>query len=271
MLDTFKKEVWARFIFAFFVFFTLWWLYLRFVDPLHIQNQIFSALYGTVALVGAIFGIHTSNKWGGYKSLVGRSILMFSLGLLLQEFGQIVYSFYVFFLNVDIPYPSIGDLGYFGSIPCYIYGIWLLGSASGVKITSKQLSSLFLAILIPIALLTGAYILFLQGYEFDWSSPLTVLLDFGYPFGEAIYISVAILTYLLSRKVLGGVMKEKVLFILFALLIQFFADYTFLYLARYDTVLPGGINDFLYLIAYFTMSLGLVRLKTVFDSLKGGR
>jgi len=35
-----------------------------------------------------------SRKWGGLRSVMGKAILMFSLGLVAQEFGQLSYAFY---------------------------------------------------------------------------------------------------------------------------------------------------------------------------------
>jgi hypothetical protein len=236
MLATLKKENSAKILTFLFVIFTLWWGYLHLFGASDLQNQIFGASYGLLALAGAVFGFLSSLKWGGWKSLLGRSIMMFSLGLFAQEFGQIMYSIYTFFLHVEIPYPSLGDLGYFGSIPLYIYGTFLLARVSGVRVQAKSLNILAQAILIPLILLVASYFLFLRGYVFEGSTPLIIFLDFGYPFGEAIYISLAILTYLLSRKVLGGVMRSKVLYILFSLVIQFFSDYTFLYLSRYGSI-----------------------------------
>jgi hypothetical protein len=112
------------------------------------------------------------------------------------------------------------------------------------------------------------YSLFLVQYEFDWSNPLKILLDFGYPLGQAIYISIGLLSYLLTRGVLGGVMKGKVLFILFALCIQFLADYTFLFQTIHNNWYVGGINDYIYFIAYFVMTLALLRLNTVLMKLR---
>lgn len=267
MKKTIKQDHGAMFLTFLFLFFTVWWMSLHFLSASEFQNQVFSALYGIVALFGAVYGVHVALKWGGMKSLMGKSIIMFSLGLFAQEFGQLVYSFYNFFLHVPLPYPSIGDIGYFGSIPFYIWGVVLLAKISGIKLRNLSMGSVLQAVIIPFVILVVGYLLFLKDYVFDWSSPLTIILDFGYPLGEAIYISLAILTYLLSRKVLGGIMRGKILFILFALLVQFLADYTFLYFSHYSTVIPGGVNDYIYLISYFLMSLALIQLKTVYDDL----
>jgi hypothetical protein len=264
MLLAINKNKSFIFLLTIFLLFSAWWIYLQIeVKHTDIRYQLFSSMYGVVALLGSIYGFIYSRNWGGLKSVVGRAIFMFSLGLFAQEFGQLVYSYY-YFANKTIPYPSLGDLGYFGSIPCYIYGVLLLAHASGVKFSLKSVSSKIQAVIIPIVMLIASYFIFLQGYQFDWSQPLKIFLDFGYPFGEALYVSFAFLTLLLSRDILGGIMKYRVLIILAALFVQYLCDFTFLYQANNNTVYPGGINDYMYLISYFIMSLGLLQFNIHF-------
>lgn len=262
MINVLKKQRYAQVLTGFFLFLTCWWLLLRATTvPEDINNQIFAAVYGAVALIGALGGIMAARKWGFTRSLMGRAMLMFSLGLLAQEFGQLSYSYYIYFLKIEVPYPSVGDIGYFGSIPFYIYGVLLFAKASGVTVTLKSISNQLKAVIVPLGMLVFSYIVFLKGYEFDFSQPLTVFLDFGYPLGQAIYVSLAFLTYLLSRKILGGVMKNKILFILFALTVQYCADYMFLYQAAKGGWFAGGLNDYIYLISYYLMSMGLLQMR----------
>ncbi len=108
---------------------------------------------------------------------------------------------------------------------------------------------------------------FLRGDEFDFSDPLQVVLDFGYPLGEAIYISIAMLTYSLSRDILGGVMRSKILFLIVAFVMQYIAEFNFLVQSSNGTWVNGGYGDYLYFLAYFTMALGLIQLKNVFSKL----
>jgi len=83
-----------------FIFFAAWWVFLQlFVDKGNVIYYIFSASYGVMALYGGICGIHTSLKWGGIKTLLGRAILVFSLGLFMQEFGQVAYSYCAWVIN----------------------------------------------------------------------------------------------------------------------------------------------------------------------------
>lgn len=268
MRRTIKVDSRGKVVIVLLVILSLWWIWLQFLPQDNFRNQLYSATYGIMALFGGIFGLSVSKSWGFTRSVVGKAALMFSLGLLAQEFGQISYSLIYFIkANHEVPYPSIGDVFYFGSIPLYIYGILLLARASGVHIGMRSFINKMQAIIIPAIILTISYMYFLKGYEFDWSAPITIFLDFGYPLGQAIYISMAILTYLLSRKVLGGMMKKGVLYILLSLVLQYAADYFFLYQNSQGTWRAAGINDYMYLIAYFAMTISLLQLNTLLSGM----
>ena len=191
---------------------------------------------------------------------MGRGIIYFSIGLLLQSFGQSVFSYYTTILGVDIPYPSIADVGYFGSIVLYILGIASIARVSGVGMRLRNFGGKSLALIIPTVILIFSYAFFLSGYTFDWSSPLRIFLDFGYPLGEAMYVSLAVLALILSRNILGGVMKSSLTFLMMALVVQYFADFNFLYQAAGATWINGGYGDFLYTFAYFLMAISLVKI-----------
>jgi len=264
MEDTIKKEFSARLAVILFGFLSVWWLILL-ASGLreNIHNYLFGAVYGVMALVGGLTGLSISKTWGGAKSSVGKAIMFLALGLLAAEFGQLVFSFYNIFLGVEIPYPSLADLGFFANIPLYSIGIFYLAQLSGVFMTLKKFSNKILVVTIPVLLLVFSYILFLQGYEYDWSSPLKIFLDLGYPLGQAFYVSLALLTYTLSRGMLGGIMKNRILFILFAFFAQYLADYNFLFQNSRGTWYNGGYGDYLYLAAYFLMTFGIIQLKTI--------
>lgn len=138
-------------------------------------------------------------------------------------------------------------------------GVVFVAKASGIRLSLKNIESKIKAILIPLLVLLLGYYLFLQNYIFDWSHPLKILLDFGYPLGQAVYVSLAIITYLLSQKILGGIMRARIFFIIFALVIQFLSDYTYLYQSMNQSAYPGSVNDLLYLFAYLAMTLSLLQ------------
>lgn len=269
MFETLHKEWEAKVSLVFVMVVTLWWIWL-FASGVKesSQNYYFGATYGLICLFGGIIGLTISAKWGGLSSIIGRAIICLSLGLLTQEFGQLIFSYYNIFLHVEIPYPSLADVGFFGTIPFYIYGISLLAKAAGSKFSLKIVTNQIQVIILPIILLTVSYLVFLRNYEFDWTNPVRIFLDFGYPLGEALYISIAILTYSLSRNLLGGIMKGRILFLVFAFVLQYLAEFNFLYQNSNGTWVNGGYGDYLYFVAYTTMVFGLIRLKSVFHKME---
>lgn len=266
MRETIRTQWSAKVAIVLFIFFAFWGLSLHYLpknSPLH---EYFGSFYGVMALWGALCGIVISKHWGGFKSVMGKTILLFSLGLFAQEFGQIAYSYYIFYLHNEIPYPSLGDIGFFGTIPLYILGSFYLAKASGVNISLHSFQNKLQAVIIPAILLFIGYFLFLRDYVVDFSNPLKLFLDFGYPLGQAVYLSIGILTYSLTRKLLGGVMKKRILFFIAAFSAQFLADYSFIYFQ--DAYYPGSFIDFMYLIAYFLMTIAILQIETVYQKLR---
>ncbi len=246
-----------------FTFFTLWWIYREFFEAHRDSYRIweFYNLYFIIALYGGLLGVHTSLRWGGIKSLLGRSILAFSLGLFTQCFGQIAYSYYGIALHNPNVYPSIGDFGFFATIPFYIYGILLLAKASGINLSFRLFRERPMALLVPITILVSGYFMFLRNYIFDWANPIKIFLDFGYPLGDAIYVSIAILVFIFSRSILDGIMRTKASLILVALIVQFIADYIFAETS--STYYAGNYIDFLELLSYYLMTVALLSLKSI--------
>lgn len=256
-------------IFVLFLLLIVWRIGLAIVPMYNTDAnvQIWAASYQVVAWSGAIIGFVFAKRWGGYKSLLGKAVLAFSFGLLAQSFGQSVFSWY-FYTGNTLPYPSLADLGFFGSIPFYIYGMSCLSKVAGATFSLRSSVNKFWAIFIPAAILVASYAVFLRGYQFDPTQPLLkAFLDFGYPLGQAIYISIAILAYIFSKDILGGVMRNVILSFILALAIQYVADYTFLYQSMHGTFVGGGLDDCLYVLAYFFMSVSLVRLGVIFHQI----
>lgn len=244
-------------IFSFLLF--VFWLQIFFSGAKEADvNYIFGFLYAQIALIGGINGLLISKKWGGYKSYVGKGIIFFSLGLIGEWFGQTMWTYYNVVARVEIPYPSIGDIGYFSIIPLFALAIFYFAKAAGAKFSLKTLNGKIIAIAIPLIMVLISYNLFLKDLILDLSHPLRTFLDFGYPIGEAITISLALLTYSLSKGTLGGKMRGKILFLIFAMILQYISDSTFLYQAASGTYSNAGINDLLYLGSFTALALALI-------------
>ncbi len=253
-----------------FLGFVTWWAsFQHVVAKQGLAVQWYGGTYGVVALIGAVIGFSTAKKWGGHRTVLGKALMFFSLSLLAQEAGQLIYTYYIYGAKIQIPYPSWGDAAYFGSVLLYIWAAIFLAKAVGVKFSlKKRLSYKITAAVLPLILLVVSYAILLHHHQYNTSKPLTVFLDAGYPIGEALYISIATVAYLLSRKMLGGIMRSGILLIILALLIQYISDFNFVYQSSRGTYLSGKYADLLYLIAYFAMTSALIRFRTIYHRLR---
>ncbi len=269
MYHILKKNVFAVLASIFFLVLSIWWLTIT-VRGLTkgFENNAFTLVYPFFSLIGGGLGLIYAKRWGGFRSYFGASLSLFSFGLLAQFFGQAVYAYYIYIKGIEVPYPSLGDVGYFGSVLFYISGIFIMGKVLGLKNLLKSKGPQTLALIIPSVMLVLSYFIFLGNYSFDWSNPIKIILDFGYPLGEAMYVSIAILNILLSAKILGGIMKGPTRFMIFALVVQYISDFTFLYQANQGTWYVGGVNDYMYLVSYFLMTLSLLYIGGIFQKIR---
>ena len=242
-----------------FIIITLCWFLVHPFDPVNFtwQKNIWSSTYVLLSLVGGISGLVASKRWGGGQTVLGRAVLAFSVGLFLQSFGQLCYNYFTLAYHIQAPYPSVGDIGYFGSVIAYIYGGLVL--FKGMKFPMSGIHNKLVAVILPFAMLSFSYFVFLNSYQ-PTGSVLTTFLDFGYPLGQAVYVSVAVLLVFMSQKYLGGVMKQPIMLLFAALIVQYVCDFDFLYQANHGTWYAGGWGDYLYVVSYFLMAMVLINM-----------
>jgi len=164
-----------------------------------------------------------------------------------------IYLLY-FGAGIDVPYPSWADAAYFGSALSFVVGAYFLAKSVGFGIGPKSKRFSIVPIVVPIVIIGISAFVFLYNHQYDTSQPLTVFLDFGYPVVEAIYISLALIAYLSSAKLLGGLMKSAILILIVGLIVQYCADFSFLYGSSRGTFILGGF--LIYSTCVHTLSQG---------------
>lgn len=257
----FKNKV-SFLILGLYVIILLWWIKLNLSGVPKEEAYLFNWSYGLLPLIGAFYGIFKVSKtWGGYKSILGKGLILISLGLLGQWFGLQIWTYYNVFLKIEAPYPSLADAGYFSLVPFYAFGALMFARAAGAKFSLRTLTGKITAIIIPSIMLLVAYGFFIKDLGFDMSNPIKTFFDFGYPLGEIIPVSIAIFTFFLSKQFLGGKMKTRILYLALAFSFQFITEYAFLYRATAGTYYNGGFVDLMYATSYAIMSLGLISFR----------
>lgn len=263
----FKENKAFRFTVILFLVLSVWWISIFFRGLTEgIENDLFTIAYPILSLLGGVVGWIFAKKWGGFKSILGKSLMMFSWGLLAQFLGQLLYNYYIYYLGIEEPYPSIGDLSYFASVIFYIIGVYYLAKVSGMKLALKTIKGKMLAFGVPIIVLLLSYILLLRGYDFSEASPVLLFFDFGWPIGQAIYVSIAILALFISKNILGGMMRKPIMILILALISQYLADFAFSYQfsVNPDSTYVGDFLDYLYFVSYFFMTVSLFSIGNMF-------
>lgn len=253
-----------------FSFFILFWLFI-FVNHSQVNERVldtFSDTYGLIALFASLTGFYTVKNWGGLKSALGKSITLFSVGLLFQFLGQLTYAFYRIVLEIENPYPSFAEIFYFGSIPIYLAAIWYLSTTMRVLSALKKPINLIGGILITLLCIYLDYELFLRGYEYSEYSYLVIFLDHGYAILQAIFVAFAVFTFFLSKEAWKGLLRWALLAMVTSLYFQYAADTFYTYRTIEETWYAGDYTDLLYILAYFSMSLSFIAFNSVYTKIK---
>lgn len=250
---------WLLALATYFLFLIIWWFYINLTGLKDDQqNYLFGASYTLISIYGGVYGMKVSKRWGGIKSAVGRSLFFLAFGLFAFSLGQIIWTYFNIIQKVTVPYPSIADIGYILSIPAYLLGMVSLARVSGARFALKKRNAKILVVTTPFIMLLFSYLVFLKDYQFDLTQPIKIIIDFGYPLGQALTISMAILALILTRNYLGGIMKNRIRYIIFALVFQYATDFSFLFQAAHGTYVNGGVIDLMYASSFFIMTAGLI-------------
>jgi hypothetical protein len=262
-----------KFIFFFISgFYVLSWILLQTIienKESSILLNYYSDSYGLIALFATLLGISTSTKFGSFKSVTGKTILIFSLGMFFQFVGQLINTYYRVIEQIDAPYPSSADIFYFLSIPIYIYGSYLILKILGAKRFFNNIINILMGTCIMFAMISLDYFLFLKDYDSTNSTQIQLFLDYSYPLLQATNVALILIGAFISSNRLGGVFKNPIILLLFALFIQYLADTTFTYKFISETLYAGDLPDLLYVLAYIIMGLSFTGFKEMFAELKG--
>ena len=244
------------------------WVYLFNVTDSTIIDLYGVLFLGFIPVLGGIGGLFIAKRWGSFKSAVGRAIMFLSLGLISWGLGTYIFSgIYNYLLQIEVPYPSLADVGYVLSLPLWIMGIINLSRATGAKYGLRSPKGKAIFLLIPLLVIIISYYLLVvvaRGGAIDLSDQglFKIFFDLAYPIGDVLILTLATLVYGLSYNYFGGVYKKSIYIILFGFVILYCADFLFSYLTTLGTWRPADWVDLLFTTAMFVLSMGIMMLDT---------
>jgi hypothetical protein len=266
-MTTPQKNTAVMFLKVFYGICLVWWV-VMFVAGQQDQssNYYFALVFGLLPLFGGAFGIVNSKKWGMLSSVFGRALFFTSAGLVTWGIGQVIFSYYNLFLNVEIPYPSVADAVFILSWPLWAIGIANLWKASGVKYGLRTRTGKIILWIIPTLLAFLSYYLLVivaRGGSLDFSGNdgLKVFFDLAYPIGTLVILTMTTLVYGLSQNHLGGMFRRPVYLLLFGFVLNYIADFAFSYTTTLGTFYSANWVDLLFVTTMFILSLAVARMQ----------
>lgn len=233
-------------------------------------NSLYGVLFlGFIPVVGGIYGLLIAQRWGSFKSAVGRAIVFLSLGLISWGLGTYVFSgVYNFLLQVEVPYPSLADVGYIVSIPLWAYGMVQLSKAMGTTYGLRSSKGKIFLLIIPLIIIGLSYYLLVSiARDGVLSSSFTeaqkLFFDLAYPIGDVIILTLVTLVYGLSYNFFGGAYKKAIYGILLGFVLMYLADFSFSYTTTTETFFTGNWVDLLFTTAMLALSIGVSLLDPV--------
>jgi hypothetical protein len=191
-------------------------------------------------------------------------MMSLGLGMFGWSGGMIFWNYYLFFMKVEVPYPSLGDLFYIMIWPFWTYAMISLFKVTGAKYGLRKLSGKILALVLSTVVVSVSYYFLFtiarQG-QLDLTGSVTSnLLAFLYPLGDVAILLSAVLLYSLSFNFLGGEYKNSILTLVFGFVLNYIADIVFVFTTTKGTYFNGNVADFLYVIMLFTVAMGISKL-----------
>ena len=264
LIDGVKLNRESKILLIYFAVIVIWWLVL-YLQNIRYEtvNYLYQFAFGLIPLLGGISGIIKSKKWGGLKSKVGSALFYISLGLVTWGIGQMFWSvLYNIILKVEVPYPSLADIGYVLSWPLWAVGIIKLSHATGARFSLIRFKGKVFLFVIPIILVLFSYYFLVVvargGLLTDISGGyLKVFFDLAYPTGDVVILTLAVLIYGLSFNYLGGKFKLPIIILLLGFVVNYFVDFSFSYVTTAETYYNGHWVDLLFPTAMMLIAFGV--------------
>ena len=226
-------------------------------------NYTFSFLMSLLPFLGGLVAMWNSKGWKGMKGFVNKGIFFLGLGIFCWGSGELIWSYYNFFMSVPAPYPSLADLGFAPSVLFYCIGVVYLARAAGADFGLRRKSTKFFAVVVPIVMFFVSYYFLVtvarQGVLVTSGDPIIkTILDIAYPLGDFVSLTLAIVISGLSFKFLIKEYKYAIFSILAGIAVMFFADLIFSYTTTIGTYFNADFGDLIFTASLFLLTFGLL-------------
>jgi len=225
-----------------------------------IFNTWASSISGVVFLISSIICFYYYKKIGDRGS-ISIAILATGISNLFFFLGSIVWTFYNFIFDIDIPYPSVADLFFILMPIAYAVAV---GSMLQLYRSSTKINTWFIATIIFIAF---AYLIFSTIGKPDISSELTFwnnFFNFSYAISDSLYVGAGVALLFIA----GGTIYKGILVWVIGMFLITIADLLFTYRDALGILWNGDIADQLYTLSAIIFTYAVILLSKMTEQNK---
>lgn len=241
---------------------TLWWLFMLIFQmkqtPL---NTAYGFAFSLVPLIGGVFGLFSLNKQDIENDRhILTSIKFISYGLICWGIGQMSWSFINFVLKIEVPYPSLADLGFIFASPFWGYGFYNLLKSKKIKYLNLSLKYQKILSLIIICFGICNFITLIaltNGKIIATSAPAQLILNFYYTIIDLIIFFTITMNIKEFIHLIKGAYRWPIMILFVAFIIHFIGDNAFAYSTTMGTFYNGSWIDYMFTLSLFLISISV--------------
>ena len=210
-----------------------------------------------IILLAALIGFEGS-KFFTLKSSLGKSTFYISLGILCWGFGALLWLYYNLLAKIEVPYPSIADIGFLAIIPLVVVGLSHLLRYAQIKLNFATIIRLSI---LPFLVLIFTFFFFIWDKLAENVGLLTKILNILYPLGDALFLSISLTLLIMTfGSSFGKVLTRSLLVLSLGFAFEAIADFSFSYTTTMGTYYSGNWVDIIFALAFFTIGVGMYLL-----------
>jgi hypothetical protein len=223
-----------------------------------VLSEVFVDSYWLLPSMGGVLGLVSARIWGVRNDFVGKSLLIYSICLILQGAGHLSYSIKAQYTAVQNPFPSIPEVFFLLSLLAMLVATTYMLRTFFIQVDQPDLKRrrLYLIYAIALGVLVSLVALSITGLinAKSWS---VTLLTCVYLTLDSIFCLIFLFMIPFSRAIHYGVFVRNVSSFFIAFLLLTVADVLFFFEGLVGIWDLSVISDFFYISSYLAFSLAI--------------
>lgn len=259
-LDTKSDKKYVNLLIALYIITAFYWVIFTVVNKhsVSFDGNLFQIPLMIIPISGGLIGMRKSLLWGGLNNMFGKTLGGLSVGLLSWGIGMIIWNYYMFYTNIEIPYPSVADVFFISSFGFWLYCVYYLSKIIGIRVELKSKKGRLIFTIVGLFSLVISYylqiVIAIGGIQKISGLNQQLFLSLLYPFVDTIMLIVISTVYVLSLKYLKGWYKKPTRILFVGFLLNYSADFFFSLTTTQGTYFNGHFVDLIFLTAMMVLT-----------------